>query len=114
MTLARQVALGLAVAVAGAVSGLASVVVGGHWWGVLLAAVAAAAALVALPGRLARCGFAGGWVAMLLVVLQWTPGGDFAIASNAKGYALLGLGLAVAVAGIVALAGGPRSAPPNG
>ncbi|MDQ1106704.1 DUF6113 family protein [Nocardioides zeae] len=107
MTLALRIALGLGLVLAGATSGLASVVVGGRWWGVGLAAVTAAAVFVALPRtRLAWCTFAAGWAAMLLVVLEGRPEGDFAVADDGKGYAILVLGFLVALAGVVALAGG--------
>lgn len=122
MTLALRIALGLGLVLAGAMSGLASVVVGGHWWGVGLAAVTAAAVFVALPRtRLAWCSFAAGWAAMLLLVMEGRPEGDFAVASNGKGYGILVLGFLVALAGVVALVGGldrrltgERPDPPKG
>lgn len=107
MTLAARIAGSVGLLVVGAVSGLASVVAGGRWWGVGLAALAAAAVLAALPRtRWAWCSFAAGWAAMLLLVLDGRPEGDFAVASNGKGYGILLLGFLVALAGVVALAGG--------
>ncbi|GAB3068050.1 hypothetical protein [Nocardioides zeae] len=115
MTPARRVALALGLAVVGAVSGFASVIAGGHWWGIALAAATAAAVFLALPPtRLAWCSFAGGWVAMLLLVLNGNAKGDFAVASDGKGYGILALGFLVALAGVVALAGGLDRRPAGG
>lgn len=92
--------------VAGAVTGLAAVAVHERWWGLPLAAAATVLGLAALvPGWWSRLAFAVGWDAMLLVLASPRPEGDYAVSSDLAGYALLGLGLAVLVTGLVTLPG---------
>lgn len=90
--------------VGGAAAGLCAVLLHGLWWGLLLGVAATGALLVALPaawwGRLA---FALGWVAVLWRAATERPEGDYLVASDASGYALMVVGLLVLVGGIVAL-----------
>jgi hypothetical protein len=44
-----------------------------------------------------------GWVILLGLVLVGRPEGDFALASDAAGYALMGVGLLIAAVGVTAL-----------
>jgi hypothetical protein len=55
--------------------------------------------------------YALGWLAVLLAVTLGRPEGDFALASDVEGYALLIAGLPMLLVAIVSLAGGrgPRS-----
>ena len=50
--------------------------------------------------------FALGWLVLLGVVLAGRPEGDYAIAADLPGYALLASSLVLVVAGLVGVAGG--------
>ncbi len=89
---------------AGALTGLSAVALHETWWGFLLAAVATVAALVALGrGWLTRLPFALGWVGLVAWVVPQRPEGDFLIASDPAGYALLGFGLLVLLFAVATL-----------
>ncbi len=93
---------------AGAATGLAAVALHGRWWGLLLATAATLAALLALPpGWWSRLAFAVGWTGFVGWILNPRPEGDYAIAQDLAGYALLGVGLVVLVLGLATL---PRPA----
>lgn len=49
-----------------------------------------------------------GWLAVLSLVVAGRPEGDYVLASDAKGYALLGAGFLMVVVGIVSVAGRRR------
>jgi hypothetical protein len=51
-----------------------------------------------------------GWVLLLGLVLVGRPEGDFALASDADGYALMGVGLLLAAFGVTALLARPPGA----
>jgi hypothetical protein len=53
--------------------------------------------------------YAAGWFAVLLVVLLGRPEGDYAVAADIPGYALLAGGLLLVVVALVALVGGRRT-----
>jgi hypothetical protein len=46
-----------------------------------------------------------GWLVVLVLVLEGRPEGDYALAGDLDGYALLGAGFLLILVGIVALAG---------
>jgi hypothetical protein len=90
--------------VAGAVTSLAAVALHERWWGLPLAVAATGLALAMLaPGWWSRLAFAVGWAGMLLVLASPRPEGDYAVSRDLPGYALLGLGLGVLLAGLVTL-----------
>lgn len=95
----------------GVVVGLAAVIAhrSAPPWGLLLSAVASLAAAWWLLGsrhpRLAGT-YAAGWVALLAYVVAARPEGDFAVAADLEGYALLATGALVLGTGIVGLVGG--------
>jgi hypothetical protein len=49
-----------------------------------------------------------GWLALFAVVVVGRPEGDYALAGDLPGYALMAAGFALVVVGIVALAGSSR------
>lgn len=90
--------------VAGAVTALATTAVHQLWWGLVLGVAATVAALVALsPGWLTRLPFGLGWTGFVAWVAPSRPEGDYAISSNAQGYALLASALVALVFSLVTL-----------
>ncbi len=74
----------------------------GRTAGLLLAVVATASCALAIPGGwTARFAFVAGWVAVLAVALLPRDGGGYLVGSDARGYTLLALGLALLLFGIV-------------
>lgn len=65
--------------------------------------------LLRSPWSRTAASFALGWLVVLGVVLSGRPEGDYAIAADLPGYALLASGLVLVVAGLVAVAGGRGS-----
>ena len=103
--LALKLAAALLLLVAGAATGLAAVVLHGLWWGLLLAAVATLAVLMALGGEWwTRLPFGLGWVACLAAMYTPRAEGDFVIAGDLPGYALVGLAIVVFVVSVVTVA----------
>jgi hypothetical protein len=49
-----------------------------------------------------------GWLGMFAVVVAGRPEGDYALAGDLPGYALMAAGFLLVVVGVVALAGGSR------
>lgn len=88
--------LGVAVAVC-------AVLLHGYLWGLALALATTAAVLVALPGGPPRLCFAAGWVLVLAVLTPTRTEGDYLVAGDVSGYALLISGLLVFAAGFVGL-----------
>ncbi|MCM3514348.1 hypothetical protein [Nocardioides sp. P86] len=112
----RVLAAALLVAV-GAATATAVVLVHPLWWGLLLGAAATLATAWALPRSWwARPPWALGWVVVLGVVLQSSPGSGYLVAQDVAGYLLLGLGLVVVVvvvSDVTTLVLRPRGAPPG-
>ncbi len=107
-----RVAGAVVLLVAGAATALATTAVHQHWWGLLLGAVATVVTLVAVGrGWLTRFPFALGWIGFVAWVAPARPEGDYAISSNAQGYALLVLGLVVLVFALVTLPRPGRRSP---
>jgi hypothetical protein len=52
--------------------------------------------------------YCAGWLAMFALVLAGRPEGDYAVAGDLAGYALMATGFLLVVVGIVALAGSSR------
>ena len=100
--------------VLGLVVGVASVLVHAAWWGWPLVVASTATTAYALPavgGR--RLAFVGAWGLSVGVLLIPRAEGDYLVAANARGYLLLGWGLALVVAGFATLPS-PRRRPPGG
>ena len=109
MPTTARVALLPGLLVLGAVTGVASVALHQHGWGLLLGVLAPAATLAALPpGWWSRLPFALGWVAMIGYLTMPRPEGDFVIADGTAGYVLLVAACVFLVAGLVTL---PRREP---
>ncbi len=71
---------------------------------------------LALPWRLRRtrwprtaASYVVGWLALLGVVVAGRPEGDYVLAGDPAGYAVLATGFVLVVVGVVSLAGGRRS-----
>ncbi len=93
--------LALAALGVGAATGLATVVLHHTAWA-LPAALVTVLVTVTLPWW-ARLGFVAGWVLVAVRAMLPTPSGDYLIGADARGYALLGLGLGLVVACVVGL-----------
>ncbi|MEX0427588.1 hypothetical protein AB3X52_08160 [Nocardioides sp. DS6] len=94
---------------AGFVVGLSAVALHARWWGLALGAVATLAALVALPpGLWSRASYAVGWLVALGLAMVPRPEGDYAVASDAPGYLLIGVGLVLLVGALATLPVGRR------
>jgi hypothetical protein len=84
------------------------VAVHGWWWGLALGLAGGAAAVLALPPRWwGRLAFAGGWVLTVGYLTVPRPEGDYVIASDPAGYALLAGTLALMLVAIVTVRAGP-------
>lgn len=106
-----RAAVAVLVLLGGAAVGGCTLLLHGYWWGLVLGVAATGAVLVALPGGWwRRLPFALGWVAAVLVLSPERPEGDYLVALDAHGYALLGAGVGVMVAGLVGLR--PTAPPP--
>ena len=105
---------GLVLLPVGAVTGIASLAVHDKSWAWFLLAVAAPlVTVVALPGGWPRVGFGFGWVGMLMVALLGRPEGDYVVTSTARGYTLLGIGLALLMLVIVTVPVNRRAGTPG-
>jgi len=88
----------------GAGVGLCAVLLHGYPWGWALGIAATAATSVALPGGWwARLPFSLGWVGVLGVATVPRAEGDYMVASDTAGYALLLAGVVVLATGFVGL-----------
>ena len=65
--------------------------------------------LLRSPRRRTAASYVLGWLAVLVVVVLGRPEGDYALASDFEGYALLVAGLPLMLVGILSLAGGRSS-----
>ena len=91
-------------ALGGAVTGVAGVMVHQRWWGLLLAVAAVAAAAVALPpGWSTRLPFAFGFVAVLGLAMVPRSEGDYLVPGNARGYLLLAVGFVLVLTAVASL-----------
>ena len=100
----KRVALTGGLLVTGLAVGIASVAVHSTWWGLPLALAATATTAYALPGGWTRrAAFVLGWSAAVAALALPRPEGDFVIAGDVHGYALLGFGLVLLVAGLATL-----------
>ena len=95
----RTLLLSLAAAVAGAVAGVSAVAVHARWWGLLLGAATEVACLLALRPGWVRVAFGAAYAGATVYLAIPRPEGDFALADDLPGYAMLGLGVsALAIA----------------
>ena len=99
-------ALGLLVVGAG--TAIASVALHELVWGFVLMAAATIVTVRALRPGLLRLAFVAGWVAMVGWLTVPRSEGDYLISQDWQGYALLGLGLAILIAGVATI---PRPTP---
>lgn len=99
-----RILVALACLLGGAATGLAAVLVHGHWWGLPLAVAATLATLVALPGGWwRRLPYGVGWAVMVGIATPERPEGDYLIAADARGYVLLAAAVVVLIAAMVAI-----------
>lgn len=104
MALLRRAGFAALALLAGAAVSLCTVLLHGYTWGLLLGTATTIAALVALPpGWWARLPFALGWVVVLWLGTTRRPEGDYLVASDARGYTLLVVGMLVLAGGFVGL-----------
>ncbi|MFS3128945.1 hypothetical protein ACLM5J_11135 [Nocardioides sp. Bht2] len=111
---ATPVRIGLAALLApiGAATAIASVAVhDANWAWFVLGLAAPAATTLALPAGWLRFGFVLGWVAMILVVIQGTAAGSWAISADLRGYLFLTGGLGLMVTAVVTAPVPGRRAP---
>lgn len=95
--------------VVGSVTGLASTAVHDkNWAWFLLAVVTPGVAAWAHPAGWLRLGFTAGWIGLLLLALQGTAAGSYAISADLRGYLFLACGMSLMVAAIVTLPSPPR------
>jgi hypothetical protein len=95
---------GLGALLAGGMTGLATVAVHRWWWGLLLAAAAIVAMLAAVgPGWLTRLPFGIGLALVVGRLAVRTSEGDYLLASDPAGYAVLGLALLTVAVAVVTL-----------
>ncbi|WP_166133371.1 DUF6113 family protein [Nocardioides ochotonae] len=94
--------LAVPVLLLGAATAVATVAVHGRWWGLLLGLAATLATEAALPsGWTRRVAWATGWVVMVGYLAVPRSEGDYVIAGDLPGYAVL---ITAAVVALVALA----------
>lgn len=99
-----RLAAALASLVAGGAVGCSVVVLHSRWWGLLLGLAATAAMLAAVPGDWwRRFPLALGWVGCVFLLARSRPEGDFLIAGDWFGYAVLTAAVAVLIVGAVSL-----------
>lgn len=86
-----RVLVGGALIVLGVLGGAATVLVHRWWWGLALGVVVALLTARALPARPGgRLAFVGGFALVVLWLTRSRSEGDYLIAQDAHGYALLG------------------------
>ena len=99
-----RVLTALVLAAAGAATGVATVALHQLWWGFALGAAATVAALWALRGGwTTRLPFGLGWTVLVAWVVPARAEGDYVVAGDAAGFALMGFGLLVLVFTIATL-----------
>ncbi|MEV5001267.1 hypothetical protein [Nocardioides sp. LML1-1-1.1] len=104
MTLLARGGLVVPALLAGAAVSVCTVLLHGYTWGLVLGTATTLAALVALPpGWWARLPFALGWVVVLWLGTTRRAEGDYLVASDTRGYALLVVGMLVLAGGFVGL-----------
>jgi len=100
--IAGRAAVAVLALLAGGVVGACVLLLHGYWWGLLLGIATTAAWLVATPGGWwLRFPFAVGWDAAVLALSVERSEGDYLVASDTRGYLLLGTGVAVLIGGII-------------
>lgn len=100
----RATALAALLLIAGALTGVAAVALHPLWWGLLLGSAAVLAASLGLPaGWTRRLPFGAGFAVIVAFAAVGRPEGDFVVAGNSAGYALIGLTLIVALLSLATL-----------
>lgn len=111
---AARLGLAAGCALLGTVVALSTVALHQSWGFLALAVVTCAAVFVALPRAWwSRLPFAAGFALLVLRGMLPRAEGDYLIAADAAGYALLGLTLVLVVAAIVTLPRPQRRQPPD-
>jgi hypothetical protein len=106
----RRVPAALALLVAGALVGLASVAVHSWWWGLLLAAAASIACVLALPPRWwLQVPFTAGWWVPFVIAMFSRREGDYAVGRQPLDYGLVALGPVLELVMLVRLVRGSAS-----
>jgi hypothetical protein len=112
MSLVRSTVRGIAVGACclslGVTTGLSTMILHSHWWGLVLGLMTTAALLRAIPSRWFRAWCVVGWGSVLVTFVPARPEGDFLVSGNAQGLGLIGGGVAVLLIGLVS------GAPPRG
>lgn len=99
-----RLGVALACLLGGGATGLAAVLVHGHWWGLPVALTATLATLVALPGGWwRRLPYGAGWSVVVALSTPERPEGDYLVAADAQGYVLLAAAVVVLVASMVGI-----------
>ncbi|GAB3851230.1 hypothetical protein GCM10028801_00360 [Nocardioides maradonensis] len=111
--LGRLVVAAATLLLGGAVS-LFTVALHGYPWGLALGLMTTAATMVALPGGWARMPFALGWSALVVYASQVRPEGDFVIAQDVAGWAVLVAAVVVLIAGMIGARKRSPVVPPEG
>ncbi len=107
-----RVVLAASLLLLGLAVGLASVAVHPTWWGLPLALVATTVTAYAAPrGWAGRLPFVLGWASVIAVLTMPRSEGDFLIASDVHGYALIGFAVVLVVGGFVTLPPPRNNAP---
>ncbi|QIK74161.1 hypothetical protein [Nocardioides piscis] len=104
----------LGLLVAGAACGAAATLVHRWGWGLAIGLFAAVLGVVALPAGSRRLAFAAGWMAAVGLALWPRPEGDYLIAADAVGYALLIASFGVFLVALVTLPGRGSPTPRDG
>lgn len=96
---------------AGAATGIGTVMVHQTWWSLALAVASTLAVLVAAPpGLWTRVPFAVGNAAMVGLASMPRPEGDYLLGADLEGYTVLGTAVAVILVSLATLRG-PRRSP---
>jgi hypothetical protein len=99
-----RVGAAVVLALAGAATALAAVMVHQRWWGLLLSAAAVGTAWLAMgPGWWTRLPFTLGFAAVLGAAMVPQGEGDYLIAGNGPGYLLLALGFVLVLTSVATL-----------
>ena len=94
----------LALLVAGAVTGVATVALHELAWGLALGLAATLVTVLALPpGWWSRLAFVAGWDALVAWLTMPRTEGDYVISQDVPGYVVLGVGLVLLVVAIATL-----------
>lgn len=95
----------------GVVLGAAATLTHHIGWFLILGAAASLATSLAAPAGWGRIGFTVGWLAPVIAFMIPRPEGDYLIAADVRGFALLGLAMVLMTTATVTI---PRRSPRSG